>query len=200
MKILLLFLLLLSACTANVVKETKEGPFQVIRVVDGDTIDLANGDIIRFSGINTPEKGECYYKEAKEALTSLILGKVVYLVKDFTDKDKYERLLRYVYLDDLLTNSYMVEKGYAKVFDKYASTTKMYDFLKKLELQAQQSNLGVWSCKTEPSCLYIGSKNSKKYYPPACKYAARILPENKVCYNSEEEVKDLEKSTGCSYS
>ena len=76
------------------VKDLKEGPFLVVKVTDGDTIDLSNGETVRFSGINTPEKGECYYNEAKQALTELVLDKEVFIERDMTNKDKYNRLLR----------------------------------------------------------------------------------------------------------
>ena len=181
------------------VKDLKEGPFLVVKVTDGDTIDLSNGETVRFSGINTPEKGECYYNEAKQALTELVLDKEVFIERDMTNKDKYNRLLRYVYIDDLMANSYLVQNGYAKVYDAFKDTTKFYQDLKKDELTAQQNNLGRWSCDEPESCLYVGSKNSNKYYPQTCKYALRILPENKVCYTSEDQVKNLERTTGCSY-
>src|SRR3989344_898313 len=155
----LILILLLSACTANVVKEVdKEGPFLVVKVIDGDTIDLENGDTIRLSGINTPEKNQCYYLEAKETLTNLVLNKEVYLEEDITNQDKYGRLLRYVYIEDLQVSSYLVKTGYAKVFDKYASTTKRYDELKQDEASAIEQSLGVWNCDEKPSeCLYVGS-------------------------------------------
>lgn len=133
---------------ANVLETTPnlEGPFLVIKVVDGDTITLNDSNKVRFSGINTPEKKQCYYQEAKDELTRLLLDKEVYLERDRTDKDKYGRLLRYVYLDEMLVNAYMVEKGYAKVYDKYKDDTKRYSELKQDELVAINNNLGVWTC------------------------------------------------------
>lgn len=194
----LLILLLLSGCsiTGNVISEPKlEGPFLVIKVIDGDTLDLNNTLRVRFSGINTPETGECYYKEAKDKLTNLVLNKEVYTEMDKTDKDKYDRSLRYIYLNNTLINKFLVTYGYAKVYDKYKTDTKRYKELKKAEKNAISNNLGVWSCTdNKQDCLYVGSKNSNKYHTTACKFAKKILPENLVCYKSEEEVKDLEFS------
>ena len=195
-------IILISGCgseniTGDVVKEipvVKEGPFNVTYIVDGDTIDLEGYGRIRFSGINTPETGECYYQEAKDKLTELILGKEVYVEKDKTDEGKYGRKLRYVYLDDLMINKYLVENGYAKVYDKYKDDTKRYDELKAVENQ----NIGAWVCKDpKEGCLYVGSKNSDKYHKVDCTYAKKIKPENLVCYHSEEEVKDLNKCKTC---
>ena len=140
--ILILVIILISGCgiTGDVVKE---GPFNVTYIVDGDTIDLGEYGRIRFSGINTPETGECYYQEAKDKLTELILGKEVFVEKDISDEGKYGRKLRYVYLDELMINKYLVENGYAKVFDKYKDNTKRYNELKAVE----NKEIGLWVCK-----------------------------------------------------
>ena len=200
-----LFIILISGCGITgsttkeiVLKETiaKEGPFNVTNIVDGDTLDVDTIGRIRLSGINTPETGECYYQEAKDKLAELALGKDVYLEKDKTDLDKYGRRLRYLYIDNLMVNKYLVENGFARVYDKYEQDTKRYDELKEIEKLAL--GIGVWVCKDKKEeCLYVGSKNSDKYHKPDCKWAKRIKPENLVCYYSEEEVKDLTMGKGC---
>jgi len=196
--ILVLLLIFISGCTGNFVFEEKEGPFKVINVVDGDTLDLNNSNRVRLSGINTPETGECYYQEAKERLEKLVLNKDVILEKDITDIDKYGRLLRYIYTSNLLVNSLLVEEGYARVYDKYKDDTKKYDELKEVEIIAKNNNLGVWSCiDFKADCLYVASKNSDIYHEPDCKWAKRIKPENLICFKSIEEVKDLKPCKTC---
>ena len=131
-KLLIVILLFISGCiTSNVILET-EGPFTVTKVIDGDTL-IANNQTIRLSGINAPETSECYYQEAKDILTALTLNKQIHLEKDISNKDKYKRLLRYIYLDNLSINSYLTEAGYVKVYDKYANDTKRYKELKQRE-------------------------------------------------------------------
>ncbi|MDI6885900.1 MAG: thermonuclease family protein [archaeon] len=76
---------------------------------------MQNGDKVRLLGINTPEKGQPYYEEATNRLKELIEGKTVTLEKDIEDKDQYERLLRYIYIDDTFVNLEMVREGYANV-------------------------------------------------------------------------------------
>lgn len=189
---LLLILALISGCTSL------EGPYKVTRVIDGDTIELNNFQKVRFSGINTPETGECYYQEAKARLGELLLGKDVMLEKDKTNIDKYDRELRYVYVNGLMTNSIMVEEGYARVFDKYKDDTKKYEELKKIEETAKSKKLGIWGCEEKKEeCLYVGSKNSKTYHKPDCKWAKKIKSENIVCYKSEPEVKGLNPCNTC---
>ncbi|MBT4334242.1 hypothetical protein HOD61_00275 [archaeon] len=145
---ILLLLILTSSCTTEP-NLSKEGPFKVTNVIDGDTLDaLIDGETerIRLSGINTPEKGDCYYIEAKDELSKLVLNKYIYLEKDRTDKGKYGRLLRYIYFENKMINEDLVEEGYAKVFDKYKDDTKHYLRLKAKEDIAKRSSLGVWAC------------------------------------------------------
>ena len=70
--------------------------FVVVRVVDGDTLELGNGQDVRLVGIDTPEVGECGYDQASAALSRMVLGKRVTLTRSDEDRDHYGRLLRYV--------------------------------------------------------------------------------------------------------
>jgi micrococcal nuclease len=149
-KYLVILLVFILGCGQVVYEKTsdysKEGPYLVTNVVDGDTLDLEDLGRIRFSGINTPEKGECYYSEAKDALKELTLDKYVYLEKDYSLNGKYGRMLRYVYVDGILVNEVLVREGFARVNDKYREDTRMYGYLKDLEEMAIKDKKGVWSC------------------------------------------------------
>jgi endonuclease YncB( thermonuclease family) len=68
----------------------------VARVVDGDTLELGNGETVRLVGIDTPEVGQCGYDRASAALARLVLGQQVRLSRSGEDRDRYGRLLRYV--------------------------------------------------------------------------------------------------------
>jgi endonuclease YncB( thermonuclease family) len=70
--------------------------FLVTRVVDGDTLELGNGESVRLVGIDTPELGQCGYDRATAALARLVAGKQVRLGRSDEDRDRYGRLLRYV--------------------------------------------------------------------------------------------------------
>lgn len=203
MFIFLIVIFLVSGCITGSAVRVLEGPFFVTKTIDGDTFDLNNNERVRMSGINTPETGECYYQEAKDKLAELILHKEIYLEKDRSDKDKYGRSLRYVYLnesaDEIFVNSILVEEGYARVYDKYKSDTKRYSELKKVEEKSKENNLGVWNCiDNKKGCMYVGSENSDKYHTPDCKFAKKIKPENLVCFNSIEEAEEGgRKFSGC---
>lgn len=102
---------------------TTREPIIVDRVIDGDTIE-SNETSIRLLGINSPEKGEEGYEEAKKFLEDSILGKKVYLEYGNEKKDKYGRILAYVFLEELNVNVQSVLKGYSNYYfpsgkDKY---------------------------------------------------------------------------------
>jgi endonuclease YncB( thermonuclease family) len=70
--------------------------FLVTDVVDGDTVDLGNGERVRLVGIDTPEVGECGFEQAAALMRRLVLGRRVRLAVSDEDRDRYGRLLRYV--------------------------------------------------------------------------------------------------------
>ena len=94
---------------------TKELAF-VVKVIDGDTVKLANGEKVRLIGVNAPERGHAYYKKARERLSSLIEGKGVALERDAENRDQYGRLLRYIFLNGENMNIKMVREGLASAY------------------------------------------------------------------------------------
>lgn len=114
----------------------------VVEVIDGGTIILENGSKIRLIGINAPEKGYSYYIKAKESVKSSILLQNVRLESDLEDKDDHNRLLRYVSVDDIFVNLWLVEEGYAHVFRE--SGLKYENQLKEAETNARLQEFGIW--------------------------------------------------------
>lgn len=88
--------------------------FTVKRIIDGDTIVVGEDLTVRLLGINSPERGEEYYQEAKEFLEMIILNKTVFI--EFFGKDKYNRELGYVFLDRKNINLELVDEGYANFY------------------------------------------------------------------------------------
>jgi endonuclease YncB( thermonuclease family) len=98
--------------TGNVVKEDELETGFVTKIIDGDTI-VVGGEHIRLLGIDADERGyDCYF-EAKKRLEELVLNKEVELEKDETNKDQYDRFLRYVILDGENINLRLVIEGLA---------------------------------------------------------------------------------------
>ena len=109
--------LLLSGCLVSKTVYQKE-PALVVSVVDGDTIKIDGGESVRLIGINSTERGEECYAEAKEKLEGMVGGKIVFLEMDVENRDKYKRLLRYVYLESgEFVNQRMVEIGNAYAYE-----------------------------------------------------------------------------------
>lgn len=85
----------------------------VTHVVDGDTVDLDNGETVRLVGIDTPERGECGYDEARSALVDLVEGKRITLGPSDENRDRYDRLLRYVDVGEVDAGLRLIEQGLA---------------------------------------------------------------------------------------
>ncbi len=118
-------------------------------IVDGDTTLLENGESVRYLGADAPESHhpvrglECNGPEATERNRELAGGKLVRLEGDETDRDRYGRLLKYVYVDGVFVNARLVEEGYA-YSSYYPPDTKYYAQLLALELKAEQEGRGLW--------------------------------------------------------
>ncbi len=177
-------------------KTTNETPtstqYKVVSVVDGDTVKVSiNGttETIRIIGLNTPEtvdprKGvECFGKEASNKAKDLLSGKNVTLEVDPSqgERDKYGRLLRYVFLvDGTDFGKSMITNGYAYEYT-YNTPYKYQSAYKTAQLQAQANKMGLWanntcgalsSTKTETTSttsgnFYTSSYSTSKYYYPA---------------------------------
>ncbi|HIP95694.1 MAG TPA: hypothetical protein EYH32_00580 [Anaerolineae bacterium] len=126
----------------------------VLRVVDGDTIEVEIGGQrykVRYTGVDTPETKhpakpiECFGHEATEKNRELVEGKTVYLEKDVSETDRYGRLLRYVHLaDGTFVNAELVRLGYAQVAT-YPPDVKYVDLFLRLQHEARQAGRGLWS-------------------------------------------------------
>lgn len=129
--------------------------YLVIRVVDGDTIEIEGGQKVRYIGIDTPETVspskpvQCFGKEASEKNKELVLGKRVKLEKDISETDKYGRLLRYVWIDDIFVNDYLVRQGYASA-STYPPDVKYSEQFVQAQQEAVGNNRGLWiSCPAD---------------------------------------------------
>lgn len=120
---------------------------QVIQVIDGDTITVEGGYRVRYIGIDTPEIHpalEAFGIEAWQANRKLVEGKEVRLEQDISQKDKYGRLLRYVWVDDILVNAELVRQGLARA-KAYPPDTKYQDYLERMEVEAREAGRGMWA-------------------------------------------------------
>ena len=122
----------------------------VVRVSDGDTIKVnidgcpIEGMKVRLIGIDTPERGECFWADAKERTEALVLGQRVALQRDVSEFGPYNRLLRHVYLgDETWVNGVLVGEGYARV-TTYPPDDRYAGALGYIEAAARASEVGAW--------------------------------------------------------
>ena len=151
-------------------------------VIDGDTIEIENGSRVRLIGIDTPETVDpnrpvgCYGKEASNFTKAQLEEKEVRLEKDVSETDKYGRLLRYVWLDDILFNEILVKEGYAQS-STYPPDVKYQDMFISAQSEARNGKKGLWGtvCEVTPTTKPIEPKSepTKTLPPPSdgsCKY------------------------------
>jgi micrococcal nuclease len=121
----------------------------VSKVVDGDTIVLADGRVIRYLGINTPETVdlespvECYGPEASQRNKELVGGREVELMSGIEELDKYGRHLKYVFADGVFVNAELIEEGYATAYI-YGGGNRFDQVFVQLENYARLRSMGLW--------------------------------------------------------
>lgn len=123
---------------------------QVVRIVDGDTIDVQIGGQtfrVRYIGMNTPETGQPCAAEATNYNAELVMGKTVTLVTDVSETDRYGRLLRYVYVGDVFVNAELVRQGYANA-STYPPDVAHADLFVQLQAEARAAGRGCWAAPT----------------------------------------------------
>lgn len=84
---------------------------RVAAVIDGDTLRLQNGERVRLLGIDADETGTSCYSVAQRALAQQVADRRVTLVRDARNRDRYDRLLRYVFVDGEHVNTRLVRSG-----------------------------------------------------------------------------------------
>lgn len=147
-------------------------------VIDGDTIELTDGRLVRYIGIDTPETKkrqgerwlydpEPFAKEAKEFNKRLVSGKTVNLEYDIQRYDRYNRTLGYVYVDSIFVNLELVKAGYAKTLP-IPPDLKYARLFESAEREARQNYIGIWSLssakKTDPFVIYTLKKMFRKFW------------------------------------
>lgn len=170
-------------------KEPPAGLYTVIRVVDGDTVELENRGTVRLLFIDTPERGEMYYDSAKIFLRETILGRQVSIVPGSRARDAYGRLLAFVYLDTVFINLELVERGFAGLYlfpENMGDTARVNQFLAAQQTSISD-NRGIWSLPYVEEPYYIGNARSLRFHRPACNSSERMNPGNKIRFDSRED-------------
>lgn len=137
-----------------------EAAARVVEVIDGDTVALATGRLVRYIGIDAPEvrrrehgawvlDPEPFGLAALKENRRLVEGRPVRLRFDVERMDRFGRLLAYVYVDDLLVNEHLVRAGLARAH-RYGRNRELELRLAAAERQARDAHRGLWSDETAP--------------------------------------------------
>jgi len=145
-----------AACTSptpGTASSSSGATVPVLKVTDGDTIHVryqGRDERVRLIGVNTPEvdwyggDAQCFGDEAGRYAQGRLTGATVQLAFDVDLRDRYDRLLAYVYLGSELFNLTLVQQGYARA-DPVPPDTKMASLFAGAEAQARQADRGLWS-------------------------------------------------------
>jgi len=137
-------------------EDTKREVGKVLQVIDGDTISVRIDGVIytvRYIGINTPENEDYYGYNSKIQNSQLVANKTITLVKDVSNSDPYDRILRYVLVQDIFVNYEMVARGHAteKYVPPNGACRRMFS---KAEASARNDKIGLWNPTPTPKPTY----------------------------------------------
>ena len=164
---LLLVLLLISCGPAEPTPTGTGEKAQVAFVLDGDTVELADGRRVRYIGVNTPETGQPYAAEAQAFNETLVAGQNVWLETDAQESDVYGRLLAYVWTGDTFLNLELVRQGYANAYT-LPPNVRYADGFVQAEQEAREAGLGMWMLAGVPvrcTALHYDGPGSDRVAP-----------------------------------
>ena len=145
----------------------------VTRVIDGDTVEIEGGARVRYIGMDTPEDTsvkECFGDEATRRNRELVEGRLVELERDISDTDRFDRLLRYVWVDGEMVNEVLIAEGLASV-STFPPDVRYVERFLGLEGEARSLGLGLWSACTEGQGILPivpGGNGCDPSYPSVC--------------------------------
>jgi len=121
----------------------------VTSITDGDTLDvsLSDGSVgrIRLIGVNSPDSNECWVDESGRALASLVpVGNEIGMTSDISERDDFDRLLRYLWVGGMSINEELVRRG-AAIARRYPPDTAMAERFEAAQVEAKASQLGLWA-------------------------------------------------------
>lgn len=169
--LVLLFLVLVRFVTEIGVDQSSDNRFMVVKVIDGDTVVLKGGDKLRLLSIDTPEKDEPFYDKAKLFVTRVALNQIAEIKYADTRRDKYGRLLGYLYIDTLNVNQALLDSGYANIYLFKDNELNNMSTSQLLEAQkrAIKNKLGIWSLKKNKEEFYLRPPGSFRLHRPGCR-------------------------------
>ncbi|WLR49942.1 thermonuclease family protein [Bacillus tianshenii] len=192
--LLLLLLLAVSGCS-----EEQNNTFEatVPYVVDGDTLDIRfNGkeERVRLLLVDTPETKhpdkpvQPFGPEASTFAKETLEGKTVEVELDVSERDKYGRLLAYIWVDDKLFNEMLIERGLARVAYVFEPNTKYVDSFYETQKEAQKEGIGIWSIENyaQEDGFHAEEQRQSTKQSDDCTIKGNINSKGDKIYHTEE--------------
>ena len=162
-------------------------------MIDGDTIIISGGQRVRYLGIDAPERerkgpAEFLAQESYQLNRRLVLKKEVRLGYGPERRDRYDRLLAYVFLDNgLFVNGELVKQGLAKVL-YHGPWMERFDELLQLQREAIKDFRGIWAkALKESDDGYRGQVHTRRFHRLDCSLGKNIAPKNLIIFQSKKE-------------
>ena len=184
--------LLLSILLTSPVKLAADKWISVQWISDGDTVVLEGGERVRYNGINAPEiahkeqgkSAEPYGNAAKRFNIKLVKAKKIRLEFDTERRDRYGRLLAYVFLPDgTFVNVEMVANGFA--YFLAGTVNKNYaKLLLNAQREAMSARKGMWRDLKERKEGFIGNWRSKRFHLKSCQFGKKIKKQYRITFTS----------------
>jgi len=189
--VLLLALLIVAFRLVEEIGQEREPTdrFIVARVQDGDSMELQGGDRLRLRAIDTPEKGQPLFDEATRLLDSLAVGKIADIRFVNQRRDKYGRLLGYLYIDSLFINKIILENGLGYLYlfrDTRLDSPEIRELL-DAQRNAIKRGVGLHGLKRAPEDYYIVKQGSFRFHRPGCRAVRDLKPGTFQIFETREE-------------
>jgi len=161
-------------------------PARVKWIVDGDTLILNSGKTVRYIGINAPEVGfsgkesEFFGQEAREFHANLLDKRKIFLEYGSEKRDRYGRLLAYVYTHDgRFANRILLKHGMAHCLYR-PPNIKYFALFLVAQRDAMQQKLGMWSQLDRDGKPLVGNKRSYRFHKPDCDFGSKTRRSNRT--------------------
>lgn len=161
----------------------------VIGIIDGDTIELEDGRVVRYMCIDTPERDQPFYEEATQLNIDLVYGKTVTLFPGRRALDHYGRTLARVVVDEIFVAESLVSAGLAVVYG-FEDNEEYLGPLIARQKEAIDAGRGIWTlllAGDDDEEFYVGSTIGFRFHRPGCSAAAGIRADHVKHYSSRRE-------------
>lgn len=166
--------------------------YVVRKIIDGDTVQLESGEIVKYIGVTTPDMNkkegpEFYARQAVNLNKKLVFMKKVRLEFDTKKKDAAGNMLAYVFVKKTFVNAELIRNGCARA-EVEPPNLKYKDALLDAQKKAMAEDKGIWAeKKKDTERYYVGNKRSFQFHRPPCKTVEKIPEKGRIVFHSRSD-------------